>query len=73
MDSKLPEVTTDRVRNNRFKLQEGRVRLDIKRELLYGKKNSEEQEAISWTYCAVSQNDVFKQKREKHLLGMTRE
>lgn len=38
MDSKLPEATTDRVRNNRFKLQEGRIRLDIKREMLYGKK-----------------------------------
>lgn len=56
----------NRVRNNRFKLQEGRVRLDIKREPLYG-KNSEAQEEISWTYCAASQNDVFKQKQDKHL------
>lgn len=42
----------------------------IKRELLYG-KNSEAQEEISWTHCAVSQNDVFKQKRHKHLPGIT--
>lgn len=51
----------NRAQNNRFKLQEGRVRLNIKKELLCG-KNGEAQEEISWTYCTVFPNDVFKQK-----------